>query len=84
MKRVAPLHDDGVLLGDGVLAVVGVVTMGHLVSLLGVQPGRTYGSARFRPLLELPHLGQPFASCPKVEAEESSLLLLLPFFLSTP
>ena len=44
LKRGAcPLHDDGVvLLGDGVLLVVGVVTMGHLVSLLGVQPGRTY------------------------------------------
>ena len=37
-----PLHGDGVLLGDGDLLVVGVVTMGHLVSLLGVQPGRTY------------------------------------------
>ena len=41
VKR-APLHDDGVLLGGVVLTVVGVVTIGHLVSLLGVQPVRSY------------------------------------------
>ena len=36
---MVPLHGDGVL---AVLAVVGVVAIGHLVSLLGVQLGRSY------------------------------------------
>ena len=35
---MVPLHGDG----DGVLEVVGVVAIGHLVSLLGVQLGRSY------------------------------------------
>ena len=46
-----PLHNDCVLLGDDVLLAVGVVTMCHLVSFLGVRPGRTYIQLGPHPLL---------------------------------